>query len=247
MPRYRLVLEYDGAGFEGWQVQPGARTVQGELARAIERITGEPGPRVVGSGRTDAGVHAEGQVASVDVAGDLTGERLRDALNGVLPPDLAVTEAAPAAPDFDARKHARGKHYRYQIWNARARSPLRAARFAHVRGPLDVATMDLAARAFEGEHDFSALRAAGSSVKSSVRTVTCCRVEGEAGGEIRVHVSGSGFLRHMVRNLAGTLIEVGSGRRPADSMAQLLAGRDRGQAGPTAPAHGLTLVRVDYA
>lgn len=246
MARYRLLLEYDGAGFEGWQIQPGARTVQGELARAIARVAGEAEPRVVGSGRTDAGVHAEGQVASVEIGRALVAERLRDALNGVLPSDLAVIDAAIAAPDFDARKHARSKRYRYQVWNARTRSPLRAGRFLHVRGALDVAAMAEAARAFEGEHDFSSLRAAGSSVRTSIRTVTRCRVEGQAGGEIRLHVAGSGFLRHMVRNLAGTLIEVGAGRRPADSMADLLAACDRTLAGPTAPAHGLTLVQVDY-
>lgn len=246
MARYRLLLEYDGAGFEGWQVQPGARTVQGELVRAIARVTHEADPAVVGSGRTDTGVHAEGQVASVELAGDLAAERLREALNGVLPRDLAVMEAALAAPDFDARKHARGKRYRYQIWNARQRSPLRAARFTHVRRPLDVAAMAAAARAFEGEHDFSSLRAAGSSVKTSVRTVTLCRVEGAAGAEIVLRVAGTGFLRHMVRNLAGTLIDVGAGRRAADSMPELLAACDRNLAGPTAPAHGLTLEGVDY-
>jgi len=245
MARYRLVVEYDGAGFEGWQVQPGARTVQGELARAVAQVTGEPDPVVVGSGRTDSGVHAEGQVASVEVGRDTPPERLRDALNGVLPPDLAVVEAALATPHFDARKDARGKRYRYQIWNARTRSPLRAGRFVHVRGALDVAAMAEAATAFEGEHDFGSLRAAGSSVGSSVRTITRCRVEGRAGGEIVVHVAGSGFLRHMVRNLVGTLLEVGAGRRRADSMAELLAARDRSLAGPTAPAHGLTLEAVE--
>ena len=246
MACYRLVLEYEGSGFEGWQVQPGARTVQGELARAISQVTSEADPRVVGSGRTDTGVHAEGQVASVEIARDVRVKKLRDSLNGVLPDDLAVVEVSLAAPDFDARKGARGKHYRYQIWNARRPSPLRAARFAHVRAPLDVAAMAEAAIAFEGEHDFSSLRAAGSSVKTSVRTVTSCRIEGDAGAEIVLRVSGTGFLRHMVRNLAGTLIEVGLGRRGAGSMAELIAAEDRNQAGPTAPALGLTLESVDY-
>lgn len=246
MARFKLVLEYDGSGFEGWQVQPGARTVQGALGDAIEQIAGEPGPKVVGSGRTDSGVHAEGQVASVEIARAYTATKLREALNGVLPHDVAVMEVAEAAADFDARKHARHKHYRYQIWNGRIASPLRAARFAHIRVPLDVEAMAEAAQAFVGEHDFSSLRAAGSDVATSVRTVSRCALEGQTGGEIRLHVSGTGFLRHMVRNLAGTLIEVGRGRRRADSMADLLAVRDRGVAGPTAPAQGLTLVSVDY-
>jgi len=246
MARFKLVLEYDGRGFEGWQTQPGARTVQGELVDAVARITGETDPLVIGSGRTDSGVHAEGQVAAVEIARDYGVDKLREALNGVLPHDVAVMGVEAAATDFDARKHARGKCYRYQIWNGRIASPLRAARFAHVRVPLEVAAMDEAAGAFLGEHDFSSLRAAGSDVPTSVRTLTRCAVEGEAGGEIRLHVSGTGFLRHMVRNLAGTLIEVGRGRRKADSMGELLAAKDRGVAGPTAPGHGLTLVSVDY-
>lgn len=246
MARFKLVLEYDGRGFEGWQLQPGARTVQGVLTGAIERVTGDVAPQLVGSGRTDAGVHAEGQVASVEIARDITPEKLREALNGVLPPDVGVMAVEVAAPDFDARKHATGKLYRYQVWNGRVASPLRAARFAHVRARLDVAAMDEAARVFLGEHDFSSLRAAGSDVPTSVRTLDRCEVEGDAGAEIRLHVAGSGFLRHMVRNLAGTLIEVGRGRRTPESMADLLAARDRRLAGPTAPAAGLTLVSVDY-
>ena len=182
----------------------------------------------------------------MEIGRSLPGERLRDGLNGVLPHDLAVIEAGAAAPDFDAQKHARGKLYRYQVWNARRPSPLRAARFAHVRSRLDVGAMAEAAGGFLGEHDFSSLRAAGSSVKTSVRTLTRCDVVGAGGGEIVLHVAGTGFLRHMVRNLAGTLIEVGLGKRAPDSMSALLAARDRGQAGPTAPAHGLTLVAVDY-
>lgn len=246
MARFKLVLEYDGARFEGWQIQPGARTVQGELAEAVTRVSGEAEPAVVGSGRTDSGVHAEGQVASVEIARPFTPNKLREALNGVLPRDVAVVEVEAAPADFDARKHARGKRYRYQIWNGRIASPLRQARFAHVRVPLDVSAMDAAARAFVGEHDFSSLRAAGSDVPTSVRTLVGCRVEGETGGEIRLHVAGSGFLRHMVRNLAGTLIEVGRGRLAASEMEAILAARDRSRAGPTAPAQGLTLVSVDY-
>lgn len=246
MARFKLVLEYDGRGFEGWQIQPGARTVQGVLADALERITGETAPRVIGSGRTDSGVHAEGQVASVEIARAITPEKLRKALNGVLPRDVGVMQVAAATADFDARKHATSKHYRYQIWNGRVASPLRAARFAHVRAPLDVIEMDAAARAFLGEHDFSSLRAAGSDVPTSVRSLTRCEVTGAPGDEIRLDVAGTGFLRHMVRNLAGTLIEVGRGRRRASEMGELLAARDRHLAGPTAPAEGLTLVRVDY-
>ncbi len=246
MARFKLVVEYDGRDFDGWQQQPGARTVQGELAAAIARVSGQVEPQVIGSGRTDSGVHAEGQVASVEIERAFTPEKLAAALNGVLGHDVAVLAVEAAAPDFDARKHATHKHYRYQIWNGRVASPLRAARFAHVRAALDVAAMTEAARVFVGERDFSSLRAAGSSAKTSVRTLSRCDVVGQAGAEIVLHVSGTGFLRHMVRNLAGTLIEVGRGRRTPGDMAALLAARDRGAAGPTAPAQGLTLVSVEY-
>jgi tRNA pseudouridine38-40 synthase len=246
MPNFRLLLEYDGAPFEGWQVQArDARTVQGCLEAALEKITGRS-VVVTGSGRTDAGVHAEGQVASFGVETDLAPERLRLALNGVLPREIAVRELRVAPPGFDARRAARRKLYCYRIWNGRERSPLRAARFHHVPQPLDADAMREAAGRLEGEHDFACFRAAGSDVKTNVRTLHRVTLEGKAGGELALAVEGSGFLRYMVRNIAGTLLEVGLGKRAPESLDELLASRDRGQAGPTAPAHGLTLVRVEY-
>ena len=253
MPNFRLTLEYDGSGFAGWQLQPaGVRTVQGELETAITRITGEPA-RVLGAGRTDAGVHAEGQVASVRLATRLAVADLARALNAVLPSDLAVVSADVVAEDFHARHHARSKLYRYRIWNGARPSPLRAASHWRVKPPLDAAAMQAGAQRLLGEHDFASFQATGSDVTSTRRTLTRCDVERGAGGdetgargEIVIHVEGSGFLRHMVRILAGTLVQVGSGLRTPESLTAVLAAADRRAAGPTAPPQGLTLVRVSY-
>lgn len=245
MPRFRLSLEYDGTDFLGWQVQaPGARTVQGTLESAATLLFGQP-VAVTGAGRTDAGVHAEGQVASLAADTGLDGREIRKALNAGLPGDLVVLSCRPAADGFDPRRDARSKLYRYQFWNGPERSPLRRRRWYRVPGTLDVDAMGRAARAFEGHHDFASLQSTGSSVRSTARSLSCCKVVA-AGGEIRLFVEGSGFLRHMIRTLAGTLLQVGQGRRTADSMAGLLAAADRASAGPTAPAHGLTLVAVRY-
>ncbi len=246
MPNFRLTLEYDGADFAGWQAQRSERrTVQETLERVLTRLTGSPA-RVCGAGRTDAGVHAEGQVASVILATALDPAALQRALNGLLPADLAVVGIERASDDFDARREARGKRYCYRIWNAPHPSPLRLKRAHWVRRPLDLAAMRDAAAALVGTHDFASCQAAGSGVTSSVRSLRRLDVEGAARGEVRLLVEGDGFLRHMVRILAGTLLEVGVGRRPAGGMAALLAARDRQKAGPTAPARALTLVRVFY-
>jgi tRNA pseudouridine38-40 synthase len=243
---FRLTLEYDGTAFEGWQVQTaGRRTIQGSLEDALAQVTGRR-VRVAGAGRTDAGVHAQGQVASVQLETRLDAARLLRALNGVLPSDVAVVDAAPAPEGFDARRDARSKLYRYRIWNGADPSPLRA-RFSHCVPPaLALEAMALAARACCGRHDFASFQAAGSNVQTSVRTLSRLDVTGESRGEISILVEGDGFLRHMVRNLVGTLVDVGLGRRAPDSMAALLAARDRRRAGRTAPAAGLALLRVSY-
>ncbi len=245
MPSFRLTLEYDGRDFEGWQVQPGARTVQGVLEAAVERVTGAR-VRVAGAGRTDSGVHAEGQVAALRAETRLDAPTLGRALNGVLPADLAVIRCEVAPERFDPRRDALSKLYRYALWNGEAPSPLRAGRALRVERPLDLPAMRRASRPLLGSHDFRSFQAAGSSVETSVRTLTRLDVVELAPGEVHLYVAGSGFLRHMVRILAGTLLEVGRGRREPDSLAAVLAARDRSQAGPTAPAHGLTLVRVCY-
>ncbi len=246
MPTFRLTLEYDGTEFAGWQSQAqGERTVQATLAAALAEIAGAP-VRVTGAGRTDAGVHAEGQVAAVALETRLDAETLLRAVNAHLPRDLALVACASARDGFDPRREATGKLYRYGVWNAPVASPLRRRRFHHVQGPLDVAAMKDGAAHLVGRHDFASFQAAGSAVTETVRTLHRVELAGQAGGEVTFLVEGDGFLRHMVRNLVGTLLEVGAGRRPAGSLPELLAARDRSRAGPTAPARGLTLVRVDY-
>ena len=256
-PTFRLVLEYDGAQFAGWQVQAaGERTVQGALEAALLQLTGAR-VAVVAASRTDAGVHAEGQVASLSLETRLDPAALVRALNALLPEDIAVRDVAPAPDGFHARRDARSKLYRYAIWNSPERSPLRARRFLAVRQPLDLGAMRTAAAALVGTHDWSAFQVRGSEwraqgaahgrTRSAVRQVTRLSVLGCGGGEVLVEVEGKGFLRQMVRTVVGTLIEVGRGRRNPSSMPALLESRDRAAAGPTAPAHGLTLVRVDYA
>lgn len=242
---WRLVVEYDGTDFEGWQLQPGARTVQGELESAFARLAGR---RVVvyGAGRTDAGVHARGQVANARAETRHPPEVLRRALNALLPRDVAVRELEPAGDGFDARRDARSKLYAYRLWTGATRSPLEE-RWSHwVSVPLDLAALRAAARDLVGTHDFASFRAAGGHGRTSVRTLTRIELAGALGGELRFEFEGTGFLRHMVRNLVGTLLEVGRGRRPPAWAAEVLAARDRRAAGPTAPARGLTLVRVDY-
>ena len=245
MAVFRLVLEYDGAAFAGWQVQPQLATVQGALEAAIAKVAGCR-VRVVGAGRTDAGVHAEGQVASACIDTPLGAERLRLALNGVLPPGVAVVDAAEVPATFHARRDARAKRYRYAIWNGAIRSPLRATRAWCLQRPLDLPAMRAAATAFVGTHDFASFQTAGSDVLTTERTLERLEITGAAGAGITLAFEGSGFLRHMVRNLTGTLVEVGSGRRNASEMPALLAARDRRVAGRTAPAHGLTLEWVRY-
>ena len=245
MPNWRLLLEYDGTDFEGWQLQPGARTVQGALEQAFARIAGR---RVVvyGAGRTDAGVHAVGQVANARAETRLEPAVLQRALNASLPRDVAVRALEPVHDAFDARRDARSKLYVYRVWTAATRSPLHERWSLALAAALDVDAMRSAAAALLGNHDFASFRAAGGGGRTSVRTLTRLDLSGEPGGELRFEVEGDAFLRHMVRNLVGTLLEVGRARRPASWPAEVLAARDRRLAGPTAPARGLTLIRVDY-
>ncbi len=242
---WRLVLEYDGTEFAGWQRQPGsARTVQGVLESAFARVSA--GAVVVtGAGRTDAGVHAEGQVASVRAATRLDPITLHRALNALLPRDVAVVSLDPAPDSFHARRAARSKRYVYRVWAHPIRSPLRERFELWIPEPLDLGAVREASTRLLGTHDFASFCAAGSAVRTTVRTVTHVEWCGTIPGALGFTVEGPGFLRHMVRNLVGTLLEVGRGRRAPGWIGELLALRDRTLAGPTAPARGLTLVRVD--
>lgn len=242
--RWRLVLEYDGASFVGWQIQPEGRTIQGVVEEALARLFGEA-IRVHPSGRTDAGVHAEGQVAHFDAHVQRTPREVRDALNAFLPEDVAVVDAAQAPGGFDARRWVVSKRYRYTWLDRPARSPLSRRRAWHVRGPLDAVAMDQGARALLGRHDFSSFRASGCTAKHPVRLVQRIAVARE-GDAVHLDVDGHGFLRHMVRIVAGTLVVVGQGKKPPPWVAEVLEARRRDAAGRTAPAHGLTLVAVTY-
>ncbi|HXN83792.1 MAG TPA: tRNA pseudouridine(38-40) synthase TruA [Myxococcales bacterium] len=246
----KLSLEYDGAPFVGWQVQAQGRSVQGELQAAIERLCGAPSGsvRVTGAGRTDAGVHARGQVASLTAppaARPLPLKAWTSGLNALLPPEIASVRAEVAPPGFDARRWARGKRYVYSIVNRPLRSPLARGRAWEIRRPLDDAEMRLALPHLLGRHDFSALRAADCPARTTVREIRSISLS-RAGDVLRLEIEATAFLKHMVRNIVGTLVEVGHGRRDPDGLPALLACRDRTCAGPTAPPHGLVLDEVFY-
>jgi len=242
----RLTVEYEGTAYRGWQLQPDGPTVQAVLEQALSTALRER-VRVRGAGRTDAGVHACGQIAAVrvrEVPADL--ERLQKSLNALTPDDVAVRNITVVDDAFDPRRHARSRVYEYRIWNVAAPSPFWRRHAWHVPSQLDVAAMDEAARVLEGEHDFASFRAADAEpVRSTVRRVleSSLRVDGRL---LVYRVEATAFLKHMVRNVVGTLVEVGRGERVAGTFRELLAVRDRTRAGATAPAHGLVLVDVRY-
>lgn len=245
LPNWRLVVEYDGTDFAGWQRQAGgARTVQGVLEEALAPLA-RGRVAVIGAGRTDAGVHAAGQVAHARAATRLAAPELWRAWNARLPRDVAIRALAPAPADYHARRAARNKLYAYRLWTGAVRSPLRERYAVWQRPPLDVAALRAAAAALVGSHDFASFCAAGGDAHGTVRSIRRAEWIGALGGELRFEIEGPGFLRHMVRNLVGSLLEVGRGRREPDWIAALLERGDRSLAGPTAPAPGLTLVRVD--
>lgn len=242
--RIKLVIEYDGSGFHGWQVQENAHTVQEELERAVLKITGE-NARVTGAGRTDAGVHAFGQVAHFDTSSKISAEKFAAALNSILPPEVSVVFSQEAPADFHARFSASGKTYEYRILNRQTRSPILAKRAWHIREELDLDDMELAAGKFLGKHDFSAFCSSGHSVLTYDRIITASEwIRQEDHQAYRV--SGNGFLYNMVRIMIGTMVEIGMKKRPAEDIEALFKGKDRNQAGITAPPHGLYLVKVHY-
>jgi tRNA pseudouridine38-40 synthase len=265
MRTLKLTIAYDGAAYAGWQRQANALSVQEVVEEAFVPLVGEaaPRPQVAGASRTDAGVHAAGQVASVDLDLALDADAIGRALNARLPADIRVMRVDEARPGFHARFEARAKHYRYRIVTTGVLSPFARGFAWHRPWALDVERMREAAAAVVGEHDFASFQGTGSAIEDTVRRLTRVSIAtgdrlgipgsaaGETsgpagGGDIVIDVDGTGFLRHMVRILVGTLAEVGAGQRAAASMAAVLAARDRRAAGITAPAAGLVLVGVEY-
>ena len=245
MRRIRITLSYDGTDFHGWQVQPGLDTIQGKLETVVAEIEKQP-VHVAGSGRTDAGVHALEQVAAFSIENPIPLYNLRKAMNRLLPPAIRVLTAAEVAPEFHPRFDAVAKTYEYRIWRAEVCPPFEWRYTHHHPYPLDETRMQELAPLFEGEHDFTAFAASDerdAEGASKVRTIFCSRLE-PAGGRLIYRVRGSGFLKHMVRNMVGTLLEAGKTNLGAAELRALLQPLGRG--GPTAPAKGLFLRRVEY-
>jgi tRNA pseudouridine38-40 synthase len=251
MATFKITVAYDGTGFVGWQRQAAGESIQGLLEGALRELDGRQ-VNVHGAGRTDAGVHALGQVASFTLERAMSAATLRQAMNAHLPEAIRVLEAVEADPGFHARFDARDKTYRYRIWNGDVLNPFERPYAWHVPGALDVDAMDAAARTLEGRHDFAAFQATGGAAKETGREVRRCAVTAAPSpvhGTARLvvlEISGTGFLRHMVRAIVGSVVEIGRGRRRPGWLREVLASGDRTLAGPTVPAHGLFLVGVNY-
>jgi len=247
---YRLTLQYDGTDFHGWQMQDELRTVQGDLTRALSLID-DRAVIVHGAGRTDAGVHAEAQVASVELRREMMPDKLRAAVNGNVARDLRVTEVEVVPESFHARVSARGKTYRYRVFNARYGSPFWARYAHHEPRSLDLRAMRQAAARFNGRHDWTAFASAKTETRTRVRDVTRLEVDDcwsrrGRGRLIEITASADGFLRYMVRSIAGTLLAVGRGEMDDETIERAISTGDRALVGATAPAHGLTLIEVHY-
>lgn len=247
----RLLIEYDGTPYVGWQLQEGQASIQGELEAALFKITGEANPQLMVAGRTDAGVHAYGQVANFRSNSVLEARRFTPALNHHLPDSIRIHRAEDAPPDFDARQAARSKHYRYRVYRGPHAPALDRRRAWHIRNPIDVDAMRRAAAALVGELDFESFRSVHCDAAHAIRrmhSITVSTAPRPPVGEfVDIVFHANAFCRHMCRILAGTLVEVGTGRRPVADVARVLASQDRTQGGVTAPPWGLTLLEVLYA
>ncbi len=242
--RYKLLLEYDGTDYHGWQVQPNGRTLQGVLEAAVLEFSGET-VRISASGRTDAGVHAIGQVVSFALQQAKPTEVVCRALNALTPRDIAIRSVEHVDESFDPRRAARSRRYVYRIWNEPYPSPFWRRYTWHVARPLDVPAMQEAAALLLGEHDFTSLRASNCEADNPVRRVY--RSDCQRDRSLVIYtIEATAFLKHMVRNIVGTLVEVGLHDRPRDCMTQILAAHDRRCAGQTAPPSGLCLTEVQY-
>jgi tRNA pseudouridine38-40 synthase len=245
MRNYKLILSYDGTDFQGWQTQPGYRTVQETLESALTALTGEPRIRANASGRTDAGVHALGQVVNFFSATQIPFRKLLNAINAHLPDDVVVRSIKEMPPAFDANRDAIRKLYRYVIHDGPTPSPFVRKYCCQAKRPLDAGAMARGAEALKGRHDFHSFETEWPNRMSSVRTITHLSVN-RAGEQVWIDVEADGFLYNMVRTIAGTLINIGRGYWPESVVGDILNAEDRAQAGPTAPAQGLFLVRVTY-
>lgn len=243
MRNLKLTIQYDGTKYCGWQKQPNSSGIQGTIEYAIYEITKEK-VNIIGSGRTDAGVHALGQVANFKTNSNIPAARIPDALNAKLPKDISIIDCQEVSDDFHSRYSATGKIYRYLIYNKPYRSPLYKGISYHVRYDLDIEKMRVEAQSLLGTHEFKGFMSSGSSVKDTVRTIHNISIE-ESGDLIVLEVEGNGFLYNMVRIIVGTLVDIGRGRidKPLE---EIIASQDRGEAGHTAPAHGLFLKKVHY-
>ena len=243
--KFKIVVEYDGSAYHGWQRQKTDPTIQGQIEKALAAMGGAR-VAVTGSGRTDAGVHAQGQCAHFSWDTRLGPKDLLRGLNGLLPDDIVIVGCTEVSPSFHARYDAQGKAYRYRILNRPLPAAIGRQYLWHIRKPLCVPDMAEALAGIVGTHDFKAFEGAGSPRSHTRRTIFSAGIGREGDGVLAVDIEGSGFLRFMVRNIVGTLVEVGGGKRSVSQFRELLASRDRRLAGATAPARGLCLMRVGY-
>lgn len=244
MRRIKLIVAYDGTDYCGWQIQPNGITVEEVLNRALFRLTGEE-IRVIGASRTDAGVHARGNIAVLDTASTIPAERFAYAVNPLLPEDIVVVKSEEVPQDWHPRYQNSVKTYEYRILNREMPDPLKRKYTWHVSFPLDIDKMREAAEHLKGQHDFRSFCSVHTAVKSTVRTIYTLDIV-KSGDEIIIRISGNGFLYNMVRIIAGTLAEVGRGFRTPEDVRDLLTAKEREQAGATAPPQGLTLIRIEY-
>lgn len=245
MRNIKLVIEYDGKNYQGWQVQPKGPTVQGVIEEQLRRLTGEP-VHLVASGRTDGGVHAMGQVAHFKTQSSLDVAVIQRALNSLLPPDVVIQKGEEVGQDFHARRNCKSKVYEYHVLNRGLRSAFHREHTWHIPQRLDLGEMRRATQRLIGEHDFSSFRSVGSPTRTAVRKVIRAEWKRRRDGLLTFEIEASGFLKQMVRAIVGTLVEVGRGKMTPEDFQRILEFRDRTKAGPTAPAHGLFLKEVKY-
>jgi tRNA pseudouridine38-40 synthase len=245
MRNIKLLIEYDGTNYQGWQVQPDGLTIQGMLEEKLSRLSSER-IHVIGSGRTDSGVHALGQVAHFRTQSQMDIRTIQRALNSLLPPDIVIREVEEVDEGFHARKQSKSKVYEYRILNRNLRSAFYRGYVWHIPQKLNLAEMKKATQSLIGEHDFSAFRTVGSPTRTTVRRVIRAEWKRGRDGLIRFEIEANGFLKQMVRSIIGTLVEIGKGRMKAADFRKILNSKDRKEAGPTAPAQGLFLKEVKY-